>query len=94
MSYEMYLNLGFSVINHFSLKNKQPKKRSKNIKSWNMLPDRNNQKSLQSQARGSSVLLRSFQSLQSLQQRRVRVMPHGKQPVGNRESQIILVEFD
>lgn len=32
----MYLKLGFSVLNHFSLKKK--KKKVKNIKSQNMLP--------------------------------------------------------
>ena len=41
-----------------------------------------------------SVLLGASQSPQALQQRRVGIMPHGKQPVGHGEAQVVFVELD
>lgn len=42
----------------------------------------------------SSVLLGVAQRPEALQKRRVRIVPHGEEPVCNREAQVVLVQLD
>lgn len=93
----MYLNLGFSILNNFS-----SKKSLKTSRAGTCCQDRTHRAvsgcrprclGLGSQAQVLSLVL-GFSEPEVSPVAGVRVMPHGKQPVRNREPQVIFVEFD